>query len=256
MALDELELRVGQAAGLVEHLIGHLHLAEVVEQTADATLAQVFAGQPEGAPEGDHQGAHAHRVQEGVVVLVLDADEAQQRAAVAQHRAGDRLHHRLGVLEGHRLAEAHIPHHRTHDLVGLLVDLPGAVHLLAHRHTHHRLFRLAHRGDDLPLDLGLDLLGRHRVHVVQPAIGVDVHMLDAGFDDAAQIGLAVQLEPGPPERVGHPVTTEFIDEHTRPKPGHGDLLEHLGGPARKFRIVDLHNGSRVPDLISRVTTGM
>ena len=206
-------------------------------------LAQLFAGKPEGAPESDHQRTHADRVQKGVVVLVLDADQPHQRVAVAQYGRSDRLDHRFGVLQRHRLAESHIAHHRAHNLVGLLMHLAGAGHFLAHRSAHQAVIRRAHRGDDFLLDCRLNHIGSHRLLVIEATVGVDIHMLDTGFDDAAQIAAAGQLELCTPERVRHPVAAKFMNKHARFEPGDRNFLEHRGDFDGLFSMNIAFNGS-------------
>jgi hypothetical protein len=38
--------------------------------------------------------------------------------------------------------------------------------------------------------------------------------------------------------MGHPVTTEFLDEHARPQPGHWDFLQHETGSRWKAGLIN------------------
>jgi hypothetical protein len=62
-------------------------------------------------------------MQEGVIVLGLDAQQTHQRARIAQDRFGDVLHHRLHLIQLDGLAEAGILHHRAHQRRSLVADL-------------------------------------------------------------------------------------------------------------------------------------
>ena len=148
-------------------------------------LAQLFAGKPEGAAESDHQRTYADRVQESVVVLVLDADQPHQCSTVAQHRARNGFDHRLRVIKGHGLAQAHVAHHGAHDLVSLIMNTLRPGQFLPHRDADDLLLGCRHGVDDFLLYCRLDLVCRHRLHVIKTAVRVDIDMLDARLDDAA-----------------------------------------------------------------------
>ncbi len=89
MLLDDREFLVGQAPGLVQDTVRHQRLAGIVQQAADAGLVDRFIVHAARAAEGHQQRADADRVQEGVVVLGLDAHQAEQGAVIAQDRLGN-----------------------------------------------------------------------------------------------------------------------------------------------------------------------
>ena len=86
MALDELELDVGEAGRLAEHLAGNGQLAHVVEEAAEREPAQASSGKTELLSDLDRTQRHAPRVLLGRGVLLGEGDE--QRPHV---RAEERL---------------------------------------------------------------------------------------------------------------------------------------------------------------------
>ena len=113
--LQDVELGVGELARLVEHLGGRLHLADVVHQRGQTELAQQRPVDPEPARLSHREDRHVHHVGEGVVVVVLERRQRQQRSAVLRHGLGERVDEaarRIGI----RLAfdRGALPEHAGH----------------------------------------------------------------------------------------------------------------------------------------------
>eukprot|EP01035_Chromulina_nebulosa_P047651 gene47651-64612_t len=76
--------------------------------------------------ERHQQRTHADGMQEGVIVLSLNPQQAHQCAGITQNGFSDILHHRRHLIEFHRLAQPGILHHRAHQRGSLMTDLHGA----------------------------------------------------------------------------------------------------------------------------------
>jgi len=225
------ELGLGELAGLVEDVVGHPHLADVVEHAAHARLQDGLLGQLHGAAEADEQGGDAHRVLEGVGVPRLDAHQAHQGAGVAEDGLGDLAHHGLHALRLDLLAQAHVLQHGVDDLVGLLGDLLGEDHLLLVGGAGGRGGRRGGHGavEDLLLDDVLHLLLAGGLHVllhVDALHRVDVHLGDAALGDAFQVRFLPEHEAVPEEIVVHPPAVQVVDEHSQAQVLLFHLLDH------------------------------
>ena len=97
-----------------------------MEQAGRADLADHRFVETQFAAERDHQRAHRDRVHVGVVVLGLQAGQADQRAGVAHDRIGDLLDQRRGGFGIDCLAHARLLEHRGHRLAGRGADAGGA----------------------------------------------------------------------------------------------------------------------------------
>lgn len=76
------------------------------------------------------------------------------------------------------------------------------------------------------LERGTDFDSRRRVDRVQTPGGIDVEISNPGFDDIADLGLPLDPETVPQERVRHPAAVEIVYEHPRLKFRDGDSLDH------------------------------
>ena len=110
--------------------------------------------------------------------------------------------------------------------MGLFMNAFGAGEFFPHRDPDNRFLGGGQGVNDLLLDSRLHLLGGNRLHIIQSASGIDVDVLDTRLDNAAKIALALEDKLGAPERMGHPVATKLVDEHTRTQPGHRNFLQH------------------------------
>ena len=70
-----------------------------MQQPADAGQVKGRGIHGQCPAERDLQGTDGNRMQESVVILVLDAAQGQQGAAVAQNRLGHLLDHRLDLFQ-------------------------------------------------------------------------------------------------------------------------------------------------------------
>ncbi len=87
--LDDVELFGRELAGLVEDLLRHERLAEIVEHSRKARLATLRLVEPDLAPERDHQRAHRDGVHVGVFVRGLQTRETAERIRMPIDRFGD-----------------------------------------------------------------------------------------------------------------------------------------------------------------------
>ena len=158
MALHDVELGVRQLAGLVEDVVRHPHLADVVEHAAHARFLDHLLAHVHVAAERHQERADAHRMLERVGVRLLDPAEAHQGALVAQDRLRDLTHHRRDPLHLDLLAQPDIGKDAGDDLGGLALDLLGDLQLLPVRGLGCGAMGAGDGLVDPPLDLFADLL--------------------------------------------------------------------------------------------------
>ena len=72
MLLDLLKLPGGQLAGFGQDPVIHIHLADVVHQTADGQILQIGAVQGHAAAEDHAIERHVDGMLEGVIVVALE----------------------------------------------------------------------------------------------------------------------------------------------------------------------------------------
>ena len=131
MALDELELLVGELARLVDDLVGHADLADVVQQRGELEVAPVARVEAEGVADRERERDDAVAVlAAGVGVVGLEQVAHQQRGAA------------VGVRERERVVDARAPlareegeqaHERQHERDGERLALAGDAGEDAHR---------------------------------------------------------------------------------------------------------------------------
>ena len=213
MALDQRKFFRRQGTWFVQHAIGHQRLACVVQQAAQAGLVRGGAIDAPRAAKRHQQRAHADGVQEGVVVLVLDAQQADEGAGIAQNRFGNILHRVLHAVDLDGLAQADIGHHRAHQARCLPPHLRGARQFHAQRHARDHLRRRCGDLHQFAFRLGPRLRHGRRILHIEALAAVDHHVVDAGFHDLADFIVAAQQETVAHERMGHPVTAEVVDIH-------------------------------------------
>ena len=213
MALDQRKFFRRQGTGFVQHAIGHQRLACVVQQAAQAGLVRGGAIDAPRAAKRHHQRAHADGVQEGVVVLVLDAQQTDEGAGIAQNRFGNILHRVLHAVDLDGLAQAYIGHHRAHQARCLPPHLRGARQFHAQRHARDHLRRRCGDLHQFAFRLGPRLRHGRRILHIEALAAVDHHVVDAGLHDLADFIVAAQQETVAHERMGHPVTAEVVDIH-------------------------------------------
>src|SRR5688572_4181474 len=139
VALEDVELLVGELARLVEHLVRRLHLADVVHQRGQAEFAQEAPLDTEAARLPHREDGHVHHVGERVVVVVLQRRQRQQRRAVLRHGLGQRVHQiagRVGI--GLALDRGALPQHAG-DVGGVRVETLERGHVA---HAFDALFHL------------------------------------------------------------------------------------------------------------------
>ena len=175
------EFLVRQLAGLVEDLVGDLHLADVVEQPAQPGLFHRGGVHAQGVGEGHQQGADAHGMLKGIGIGGLDPGQADEGPGVPQHRGVHGLHQGPGLGRVQLLPQAHIVEQAIHHARGLAQDAPGRDGLLLLGDPGRGQGRRPVAADSFscwcqPL---LDLrLGRGSGHVLA-AVGVDVDLVQA-----------------------------------------------------------------------------
>ena len=210
------ELLVSELTRLVQDFVRRGHLADVVQQTAQAGLAHRLLVHAGCARERHHQRAHAHRVHESVFVLGLDAAQRQHGPRVAQDRVGDLFHHRVGLFDRYLPAQAGIVQEVANDLVRFGVDLAG----LAEAHVDIavpygsgravRPLRFAHGRN-------AGFGGRGRFGDIQAAVGVDIEYAYACIGDTANRPVPVHAEALTQERMRDPPAVQAVNVHAGPE---------------------------------------
>lgn len=98
--LHHRKFRFRQASRLVENHFGNAHLADVVQQSAQAEQMQVALLHAQMATEGNGEHADVETMLGGVFVAVLDLGHPQQRLGIGEdgrHAAGHGLLGSLGI---------------------------------------------------------------------------------------------------------------------------------------------------------------
>ena len=215
VAFHDAVLVLGQAAGLVEHIQRHQGLAKIVHQPAHGRVAALRLVQAQLARQGHHQRAHGHRVHVGVVVTVLQTNDAHQGAGVAHHRRGHLFHQRHGAIDIDGLAQAHIVEQGRHRLAALQQNALGLHQLLAHAGAslpHRRWCRGGCRrwgGWRCRLSHG----HRRRVGQSTTAGKIDPQLAHPTGRDRIQVFLIFQQKGTAPERVVQPGPFKLVHIH-------------------------------------------
>ena len=125
----------GERTGLAQHLFGHRHLADIMEQPRRGCLPRLRLVEVDGAAQVQHQRADRDRVQVVILVLALQSDEPDQRRAVARKRSCDLVDERRHRLQIDGTAEPRRAEDALHFALGATEDEPGLGHLLARRNA-------------------------------------------------------------------------------------------------------------------------
>ena len=233
MFLDEVEFRLGQFAGLVQHARGNHGLPQVMQEPGQPGVAQLAAIEAELAAQREHQPADRDRMHERVIVGCLQPGEADQRAGIALDRCIDLVHQIERALGIDRLAHSCFREHRDHRAAGLLADARGALQFGAHRSAARpayidlaRLLRVYPPIGIRARDLWLIATG---ILDIEPLGYVDPDLCDAAVGEAVDVSRLFHRESRAPERMVQPRATQFVYVHADAQLADRYFFQHWAG---------------------------
>ena len=127
MRFDDIELSVGELAGLVQHFLRHDRLADVVQQARHARAVAGGLIEPELPSHRYHQCTDRHGVHVRVLIGRLQAAETDQCVGVTPHGCHDLIHQRAALAGIHGIAHARRGEQGRHRLFRSLQDAGGRV---------------------------------------------------------------------------------------------------------------------------------
>ena len=237
MTLHPGEFVVAQLGRLVEDTVGNRRLADIVQKPPEREFLDDLAGQLHATTEGDQQGADTDRMFEGVVVMVLQVRQRQQRILVAEDGIDDPLDQRLKAIDLDLLTEPDILHHVPDNLVGLALQAFCPHRLVVQPDLHGLLGPLG--GDFLQpaVEIGADLLLATRLPDVRPLDRIDIQFADAKIENLVDRGLVAHMECVAKEGMIEPATIQVVDVHAWLELVGTNLLDHIGNAWRIRRIL-------------------
>ena len=236
MRLHHAELARFQLAWLVEQRAGHRHLADVVQHPGHAQVAHLILRQAHAAREVDEQGAHRHRMEIGVFVLVLQPRDLDDRGRIARDRGGDLIDQRRDGGGVDRIAQPHFRKHPRYRFLRPFDRFAGAIQF-GGRTAAGATFRpgIRYRGGLIRFVRCIgDDHGRGRIAGLRradTAVRVDHDLRDPGVNQLVDLRLSREQELRTPERTGEPAAVHHVDEHPDPRLRRLDLDQHLAPPA-------------------------
>ncbi len=114
MPLHDLHLFVRERAGLLDDVLAGPGLSHVVEQPAETHPSQRVSLQSELLADREAEDRHVHRVRVGVLVVLLEQGEPEQRALVGQHDVAHGVDHLHRAVGGRNPTEPQL-RHEIHD---------------------------------------------------------------------------------------------------------------------------------------------
>ena len=232
VAFDDIELFDSEFVRLVQNGHRQHHLAHVVQQAGQSQFARDGVVQAQLARQRDHQRAHGHRVHIGIVVGGFQPRQADQRAGIADHRAGDLVHQRQGPRQVDRAAHARVLEHGQHRHLRFIDQGDGPLELLGHGRgggggeTESRRGR-RHGGHGRSDGGRPARFGRHHLYVAALA-GIDPQLRDGAGAYLVDRLLTIDEEGTLPEWRRQPGADQLVDIHAHAQLPGGDLPDRTG----------------------------
>src|SRR6266481_167676 len=189
MALHQLELLRRQAAGFIQQFTRNLHFADVVKQSTHAEEVQLFFREFQMPAKGESEHANAQAVLRGILVLVLQVIEPDERVWIAQHALHHAADRSLGGLRIEAAPEARVLEYRIDEDFRFADQLAGLRQFIfngppiqiAGRFDRRRVGELVQyfEADAFGREL-CRIGGAHRSRSARPSLAVLV--FDLGFD--------------------------------------------------------------------------
>ena len=227
---------IRQAARLVQHRFGHHRLTQVVQQASHAGVTHGRLILIRSPCQADHQRSHRHRMQIGVLILVLDPRHAEQRMGVTRQRAVHILDQIEQALAVQRLAQAHLLKHAAHGFLPGTENSLGPLQFVFKADGSGRragnLRRLTLSGgrrrrgfNGLFGEFGSRLGGLARGPIGAFA-GIYHYFGDRAFQDGIECFVIFDQYLAGPERVVQPRPAKLINKHALAQGGSRNFLEH------------------------------
>ncbi len=148
MPLDHLELLRGELSGLVENLRINAHLADVMQQPRHAQQLEFVVLQAEMIAEAHRHDRHRQAVQAGVEILVLQPDQPEHGAFIAQHAGQVALDGAMACAGVDHSSMLHVGQYLFDQAGAIQIGCAGLFHL-GRKRVMRSLYRLANtRPDD------------------------------------------------------------------------------------------------------------
>ncbi len=116
VVFDDCEFLGRQLSRFVQDLHGHGRLAQIVQHPRHACLVALSAVKAQLAPEGHHKRANGYRMQVGVLVGSLEANQAQQGVRVPIDRFDDIVDEGHAYVRLNGVAQPYIGEQAAHCL--------------------------------------------------------------------------------------------------------------------------------------------